>query len=63
VNQIIEDAEAAIHQEMQAARERLRSEVATLTTRKTEEIISREMTERDQNKLVNDFIERVGKGH
>lgn len=63
VNQIIEEAEAAIRQEMQAARERLKSEVAALTTRKAEDIILREMTEKDQNKLVNDFIERVGKGH
>jgi F-type H+-transporting ATPase subunit b len=63
VNQIIEEAEASIRQEMQAARERLKAEVAALTTRKAEEIILGEMTERDQDKLVNDFIERVGKGH
>jgi F-type H+-transporting ATPase subunit b len=63
VNQIIEEAETAIHQEMQTARQRLKAEVAALTTRKAEEIILREMTERDQFKLVNDFIERVGKGH
>jgi len=63
VNQIIEDAEAAIGQEMKEARERLKSDVAALTTRKAEEILLKEMTEKDQNKLVNDFIERVGKGH
>ena len=63
VNQIIEDAEAAVRQEMQEARERLKLEVAGLATRKAEEIISMEMTEKDQNKLVRDFIERVGKGH
>lgn len=63
VNRIIEDAEASVRQEIQAARERLKSEVAALTTRKAEEIISREMTEKDQNKLVHDFIERVGKSH
>ncbi|MBN2032294.1 MAG: ATP synthase F0 subunit B [Deltaproteobacteria bacterium] len=63
VNQIIEEAEAAIGQEMQAARERLKSDVTALTTRRAEEIILREITEKDQNNLVNDFIERVGKGH
>ena len=63
VGQILEEAEASIRQEMQAARERLKAEVAALTTRKAEEIILGEMTERDQDKLVNDFIERVGKGH
>jgi len=63
VNQIIEDAEAAVRQEMQEARERLKLEVAGLAAGKAEEIISKEMTEKDQNKLVHDFIERVGKGH
>jgi len=63
VNQIIEDAEAAIRQEMKAAGERLKSDVAALTTRKAEEILLKEMTEKDQNKLVNEFIERVGKRH
>lgn len=63
VNQIIEEAETSIRQEMQTARERLKAEVAALTTRKAEEIILGEMTERDQDKLVNDFIERVGKEH
>lgn len=63
VNRIIEEAEASIQQEMQTARERVRAEVAALTTRKAEEIILREMTEKDQQHLVDDFIERVGKGH
>jgi F-type H+-transporting ATPase subunit b len=63
VNQIIAEAEASIRQDMQTARERVKAEVAALTTRKAEEIILREMTERDQHHLVNDFIERVGKGH
>ena len=63
VNQIIEDAEAAIRQEMKAAGERLKSDMAALTARKAEEILLKEMTEKDQNKLVDDFIERVGKGH
>jgi F0F1-type ATP synthase membrane subunit b/b' len=37
--------------------------VLALATRQAEEIIAREMTEKDQDRLVNDFIERVGKGH
>ena len=62
-DQIIQDAETAILQEIQEARERLKSEVAALTALKAEEIILREMTEKDQSNLVNHFIERVGKGH
>jgi F-type H+-transporting ATPase subunit b len=63
VNQILEQAEATVQQEIQAARDRLKAEVLTLATRQAEEIIAREMTEKDQDRLVDDFIERVGKGH
>jgi len=63
VKQILEQAEATVQQEIQAARDRLRGDVLTLATRQAEEIIAREMTEKDQDRLVNDFIERVGKGH
>jgi F-type H+-transporting ATPase subunit b len=63
VNQILQQTEATIQQEIQAARDRIKGEVLALTTRQAEEIIAREMTEKDQDTLVNDFIERVGKGH
>jgi F-type H+-transporting ATPase subunit b len=63
VNQILEQAEATVQQEIQAARDRLKGDVLTLATRQAEEIIAREMTEKDQNALVDDFIERVGKAH
>jgi F-type H+-transporting ATPase subunit b len=61
--QILEQAEATIQQEMQAASERLKAEVVTLATQRAEAIMAREITEKDQDNLVNDFIERVGKGH
>lgn len=63
VDQILEQAEATIQQEIQAARDRLKGDVVTLATMHAEEIIAREMTEKDQDRLVTDFIERVGKGH
>jgi F-type H+-transporting ATPase subunit b len=63
VKQILEQAEATVQQEIQAARDRLKGEVLTLATRQAEEIITREMTAKDQDRLVDDFIERVGKGH
>lgn len=63
VDQILEQAEATVQQEVEAARDRLKGEVLALATRHAEEIIAREMTEKDQDRLVNDFIERVGKGH
>ena len=63
VQQIIEQAENTIQQEMQSARDRLKQEVVNLASQKAEEIIAREMTDEDQDRLVQDFIERVGKIH
>jgi len=63
VNQILEQAEATVQQEIQSARERLKGDVLALATRQAEEILAREMTEKDQDTLVNDFLERVGRGH
>ena len=59
--QILEQAETTIQQEIHAARDRLKGDVLALATRQAEEIIAREMTEKDQDRLVTDFIERVGK--
>ncbi len=61
--QILDQAEATIQQEMKGASERLKAEVVALATQRAESIIARQITERDQDKLVDDFIERVGKGH
>ena len=61
--QIIEQAEVTIRYEMQAAKEKLKEEVVALAAQRAEEIIEREMTDRDQDRLVNEFIERLGKTH
>jgi F-type H+-transporting ATPase subunit b len=61
--QILNQAEVMIQQEMQAATERLKAEVVTLATQRAEAIMAREITQKDQDNLVNEFIERVGKGH
>jgi F0F1-type ATP synthase membrane subunit b/b' len=37
--------------------------VVNLAARKAREIIEKEMTDEDQDKLVHEFIERVGKIH
>ena len=63
VKQIIEQAELTIQQEMQSARDRLKQEVVNLAAQKAKEIISKEITERDQDNLVNEFIERVERIH
>lgn len=61
--QILQQAEFAIQREIEAARSRLREEVADLATKKAEEIISKQITDKDQEHLVSEFIERVEKLH
>ena len=61
--QIVEQAELTIQQEMQSAKDRLRKDVMELAAGKAQEIIAKEMTDEDQDRLVSEFIERVGKIH
>ena len=61
--QIVAQAELTIQQEMQSAKERLRREVMDLAAEKAQVTIANEMTDEDQDRLVSEFIERVGKIH
>jgi F-type H+-transporting ATPase subunit b len=61
--QIIEQAELAIQQELKSAKGRLQREVVALAAKRAEEIISREITDKDQDRLVDEFIESVRKVH
>ncbi len=61
--QILEQAEVSIQYEMQSAKERLKQDVVALAAQRAEEIIAREMTDRDQDRLVDEFIEKLGKTH
>ncbi len=63
VAQMLEQVESAVRQEMEEAKSRLREEVAEQAADKAREIIARELSEDDQDRLVNEFIERVGKVH
>jgi F-type H+-transporting ATPase subunit b len=63
VEQIIQQGELSIQQEMQAAKNQLKAEVFSLAAEKAQELISNEITEKDQENLVDEFIERVGKRH
>ena len=63
VAQMLEQVESTVKQEVEDAKGRLREEVAELAAEKAREIISRELGEDDQDRLVNEFIERVGKVH
>ena len=63
VAQMLEQVESTVKQEVEDAKGRLREEVAELAAEKAREIISKELGEDDQDRLVNEFIERVGKVH
>jgi len=41
----------------------LKEEMVGLAAKRAQEILSTEMTDKDQDLLVDDFIERVGKIH
>jgi F-type H+-transporting ATPase subunit b len=61
--QIIEQAELNIENEMASAKDRLKQEVMNLAAQKAEEILTKELNDNDQDRLVDEFIERVGKIH
>lgn len=63
VKQIIDQSELTIQQEIQAARDTLKLNIVELAAQKAQEIISREINESDQDQLINEFLERVGKGN
>lgn len=61
--QILANADLAIAREVQAARERLRHELLAAAAKQAEEIMVKSLSERDQDRLVNDFIQNVEKLH
>ena len=61
VKQILEQSELTIQQEMGSARDRLKREIVELAAQRAQEIIAKEMDEKDQDNLINEFIERVDK--
>jgi F-type H+-transporting ATPase subunit b len=61
--QLIAQSEMAIRQEMESARYGLRQEIVELAAQRALEIISREMDERDNDNLINEFIEKVTKAN
>jgi F-type H+-transporting ATPase subunit b len=61
--QIVAQAELTIQREIQSAKERIKAEVLMAAAARAEEIISRELKDKDQDRLVSEFIERVEKLH
>ncbi len=61
--QILTQADLAIEREIQGAKDVLRKEMVELAAAKAQNIIAKEMTDRDQDYLVDEFIESVRKLH
>jgi F-type H+-transporting ATPase subunit b len=61
--QIVEQAELAVQQELKSTKDRLQREVVALAAEKAREMVAREITDKDQDRLVDEFIERVRKVH
>jgi F-type H+-transporting ATPase subunit b len=61
--QILKQAELTIQQEMQSAKKKLREGVVELAAQRAGEIMAKEMTDKDQDRLVNEFIKKVGELH
>jgi F-type H+-transporting ATPase subunit b len=61
--QILTQAELTIQQEMQSAKKKLREGVVELAAQRAGEIMAKEMTDKDQDRLVNEFIKKVGDLH
>jgi F-type H+-transporting ATPase subunit b len=59
--EILAQADLAIKREIEAAKQRLRNDVAEAATHKARQILQKEIREKDQDRLVDDFVERVGK--
>ena len=60
-DQLLAQADLTIEREIQAARDRLRQEFVDAAALKAEDIISKQIEDSDQDRLVRDFIERVEK--
>lgn len=61
--QILEHADLTIKGEIQEARDNLSQELVEIATQKAQAIIARDITDSDQDHLVNEFIDRVEKLH
>jgi F-type H+-transporting ATPase subunit b len=59
--QILDQAQRAAQQEIRTAAERIKAELGLRAVQKTEDLIRKELTDQDQDRLVNEFMERIKK--
>lgn len=61
VKHIIEQSEMAVEQEIESARDQLKQDIIELASQKARDILVNEISEEDQEKMVVEFAEKVGK--
>ncbi len=60
---IMAQADSAIHHEIETAKERLKAEIVDLAAEKAKEIISKSINDKDQDRLIQEFIKSMEKIH
>lgn len=62
-NYMLSQAEATIQRELQSAKERLMAEVMAMAAKRAEELLRKNIKDKDQDALVEEFIQKVGRLH
>lgn len=62
-NYMLSQAEATIQRELQSAKERLMAEVMAMAAQRAEELLRKNIKDKDQDLLIEDFIEKVRRLH
>ena len=61
VKQIIAQSEITIEQEIESARKQLKQDIIDIASKKAQDILVKELNEKDQENMVAEFVEKVGK--
>ena len=61
VKQIIAQSEITIEQEIESARNQLKHDIMDIASKRAQDILVKELDEKDQENMVVEFVEKVGK--
>jgi len=61
VKHIIAQSEITIEQEIESARKQLKQDIIDIASQRAQDILVKEINEKDQENMVSEFVEKVGK--
>ncbi|MBN2418696.1 MAG: ATP synthase F0 subunit B, partial [Deltaproteobacteria bacterium] len=61
VKQIITQSEITIEQEIESARNQLKLDIIDIASQRAQDLLAKELNEKDQENMVAEFVEKVGK--